>query len=259
MNRYFVIPLLNVCPMTGQVLNRNASIDTPAHLYNGKPRDPMTGMVNYGFRDYNPRQGRFTTVDPIRDGTNWYGYVVNDPLNLIDRYGLETEDSAGRGGNRKPTIRTNPIVGADIAIVVALGFEFGNYTESDGDRGRYLKLGAGVGVEAGVKVPFLSKIGDFAGEVVGNAAGRLLGQAADRVVNSFIGTQLQRLGVAIAERNVSLDTIDDLRGSGQEHRVHVIAGTKQDGETGDTQLSLSPSVGGAVMWTYTFGWPRMRN
>ena len=78
----------------GQVLSRNASIVTPAHLYNGKPRDPMTGLVNYGFRDYNPRQGRFTTVDPIRDGTNWYGYVTNDPLNLIDRYGLETEDSA---------------------------------------------------------------------------------------------------------------------------------------------------------------------
>ena len=54
----------------------------------------MTGLVNYGFRDYDPRQGRFTTVDPIRDGTNWYGYVTNDPLNLIDRYGLETEDSA---------------------------------------------------------------------------------------------------------------------------------------------------------------------
>ena len=86
----------------GQVLSRR--VPTPGHTYNGKPRDPMTGLVNYGFRDYDPRQGRFTTVDPIRDGTNWYGYVVNDPLNLIDRYGLETEDSAGRGGNRKPTI-----------------------------------------------------------------------------------------------------------------------------------------------------------
>ena len=81
----------------GQVLSRNAAIATPGHTYNGKPRDPMTGLVNYGFRDYDPRQGRFTTVDPIRDGTNWYGYVVNDPLNLIDRYGLETEDrSKGR-------------------------------------------------------------------------------------------------------------------------------------------------------------------
>ena len=82
----------------GQVLNRR--VTTPHHLYNGKPRDPMTGLVNYGFRDYDPRQGRFTTVDPIRDGTNWYGYVVNDPLNLIDRYGLETEDRS-KGGNLK--------------------------------------------------------------------------------------------------------------------------------------------------------------
>ena len=80
----------------GQVLSRRVS--TPGHLYNGKPRDPMTGLVNYGFRDYAPRQGRFTTVDPIRDGTNWYGYVTNDPLNLIDRYGLETEDRS-KGGN----------------------------------------------------------------------------------------------------------------------------------------------------------------
>ena len=74
----------------GQVMTRR--VPTPSHTYNGKPRDSMTGLVNYGFRDYHPRQGRFTTVDPIRDGTNWYGYVTNDPLNLIDRYGSETED-----------------------------------------------------------------------------------------------------------------------------------------------------------------------
>ena len=91
----------------GQVLNRNAAIDTPNHLYNGKPRDPMTGLVNYGFRDYDPRQGRFTTVDPIRDGTNWYGYVTNDPLNLIDRYGLEAEDAAGNNKLDNPPNNDN--------------------------------------------------------------------------------------------------------------------------------------------------------
>ena len=90
----------------GQVLSRR--VPTPGHTYNGKPRDPMTGLVNYGFRDYDPRQGRFTTVDPIRDGTNWYGYVVNDPLNLIDRYGLETED-APRRRNQPPA---RQIIGA---------------------------------------------------------------------------------------------------------------------------------------------------
>lgn len=31
---------------------------------------------------------RFTTVDPIRDGTNWFAYVNNDPVNYVDLLGL---------------------------------------------------------------------------------------------------------------------------------------------------------------------------
>ena len=31
---------------------------------------------------------RFTTVDPIRDGTNWFAYVNNDPVNYVDLWGL---------------------------------------------------------------------------------------------------------------------------------------------------------------------------
>lgn len=32
----------------------------------------FTGLYNYGYRDYSPHTVRFTTVDPIRDGTNWF-------------------------------------------------------------------------------------------------------------------------------------------------------------------------------------------
>ena len=31
---------------------------------------------------------RFTTVDPIRDGSNWFTYVNNDPVNYVDLWGL---------------------------------------------------------------------------------------------------------------------------------------------------------------------------
>ncbi len=31
---------------------------------------------------------RFTTVDPIRDGANWFTYVNNDPVNYVDLWGL---------------------------------------------------------------------------------------------------------------------------------------------------------------------------
>ena len=36
--------------------------------YTGKPYDSVTGLSNYGFRDYSPTHARFITEDPIRDG-----------------------------------------------------------------------------------------------------------------------------------------------------------------------------------------------
>ncbi|MCG8332940.1 MAG: RHS repeat-associated core domain-containing protein, partial [Proteobacteria bacterium] len=48
--------------------------------YNGKLFDSQVNLYNYGFRDYAPQLGRFTTIDPIRDGDNWYVYCSNDPV-----------------------------------------------------------------------------------------------------------------------------------------------------------------------------------
>ena len=50
-------------------------------------------MYDYGFRDYSPNNARFTTVDPIRDGSNWFSYVVNDPVNYVDPFGLTATDT----------------------------------------------------------------------------------------------------------------------------------------------------------------------
>ena len=61
--------------------------------YCGKVYDVGTGLYDYGFRDYSPVSARFTTVDPIRDGSNWFSYVVNDPVNYVDPLGLTASDS----------------------------------------------------------------------------------------------------------------------------------------------------------------------
>jgi RHS repeat-associated protein len=60
--------------------------------YTGKGYDVTTGLYNYGYRDYQPGVARFTTVDPVRDGVNWYAYVNNDPVNWVDPWGLTASD-----------------------------------------------------------------------------------------------------------------------------------------------------------------------
>ena len=52
--------------------------------------DQHTYLTRFGARDYDAETGRWTAKDPIRfDGgdTNLYGYVINDPINLLDSSG----------------------------------------------------------------------------------------------------------------------------------------------------------------------------
>jgi RHS repeat-associated protein len=67
--------------------------------------DPDTGLVRFGARDYDAETGRWTSKDPIGFGggdTNFYGYVLSDPVNLVDPSGLLvplTWDTAADGAN----------------------------------------------------------------------------------------------------------------------------------------------------------------
>ena len=58
--------------------------------------DADTGLVRFGVRDYDPDVGRFTAPDPLGPAggeDDPYGYCLDDPVNLVDPSGMETEAS----------------------------------------------------------------------------------------------------------------------------------------------------------------------
>ncbi|OGL45190.1 MAG: hypothetical protein A2149_00190 [Candidatus Schekmanbacteria bacterium RBG_16_38_11] len=56
----------------------------------GQYYDSESGLYQNGFRDYDPKLGRYIEPDPIGQwgDVNLYAYVGNNPVNLIDPKGL---------------------------------------------------------------------------------------------------------------------------------------------------------------------------
>ena len=52
--------------------------------------DPDTKLTHFGFREYDSFTGKWTAKDPIGfagGDSNLYGYVLGDPVNLVDPFG----------------------------------------------------------------------------------------------------------------------------------------------------------------------------
>ncbi len=55
------------------------------------------GPRYYNARWYDAGTGRFISEDPVLDGTLWFAYVNNNPMTLVDPWGLRAEDDVGDG------------------------------------------------------------------------------------------------------------------------------------------------------------------
>ena len=93
--------------------------------YLGKQYDSTSRLYNYGYRDYHPESARFTTIDPIRDGSNWFTYVNNDPVNFVDLWGLcmdKKEKTIILSDQEKQTLNAGYMI---------MPIQEGNYTVTD--------------------------------------------------------------------------------------------------------------------------------
>ena len=62
----------------------------------GGLEDPDTGLVRFGWRDYDPTIGRFTSLDPAKDRRgdgDLYDYCQDDPVSRVDPTGLWSKEN----------------------------------------------------------------------------------------------------------------------------------------------------------------------
>ena len=109
--------------------------------------DHETKLVRFGARDYDAETGRWTSKDPILfsgGDSNLYGYVLQDPVNLVDPSGLywfrqdwQEPGQVGRVGSIVPPAPGGKI-GNFIERYVPAGYTFGQNHDRFVDWGRGL-------------------------------------------------------------------------------------------------------------------------
>jgi len=114
--------------------------------------DPDTDLTRFGARDYNVEAGRWTIKDPIlfAGGTsNLFGYVLNDPVNLID-----------------PAGHFPPALIAAIPAIIAAAPEVIDFVTSYASEMGVINTGPGWGVG--------SDVGGTTGTMIGRAVNELM-------------------------------------------------------------------------------------
>ena len=141
----------------------------------GGLHDRDTGLVRFGYRDYDPDTGRWTAKDPIGfagGDTDLYGYCLNDPVNFVDPLGLINWKAVGKGGFA--------VVGG------AVGAGFGALASSSG-------IGA---------------VGGIPAILVGSAA---FGWGVSQMITGFMDNEIPFMGIkeAVIKNTTACDSTQD--------------------------------------------------
>jgi RHS repeat-associated protein len=114
----------------GTYFNEVGTRQSP-YLFIGEYTDPITGFVHLRARDYSPDLAVFPSLDPL-ETRNRYAYVNGNPVNFVDRTGLQAETAIATC-LASPVCRELLIAGVGIAAALAAGLWIANQAGVDID------------------------------------------------------------------------------------------------------------------------------
>ncbi|EGB15028.1 YD repeat protein [Pseudodesulfovibrio mercurii] len=190
-------------PFGGIIEDTNPSLRLPIGFAGGL-HDRDLGFVRFGWRDYDVRTGRWTAPDPIGDkggDPDWYGYCLDDPVNMHDPMGLFAwiplaGAAIGAGSNAYDNWddwRSGKMSTGDYATSVGLGAVTGAVSTMGGGIGSTLLLGGGSAAlnEVGNQYIRTGKVDDV-GKVAAAAGSGVIGGAAGKIGKS-VGKNFGRI------------------------------------------------------------------
>ena len=97
----------------GNLMTKTGFLSQPVQ-FSTKRYDEMSGLSYYGYRFYSPVLGRWMNRDPLQEAgdINLYGFISNNPVDLVDYYGLIRMEQLSRG--------ISQLVGGGVTVGVAI-------------------------------------------------------------------------------------------------------------------------------------------
>jgi RHS repeat-associated protein len=116
-------------------MDTNSNAAAFPYRFSTKPQDSGTGLYYYGYRHYDPLNGRWPSRDPMQEmgGVNLYGFVNSDGVNQLDYLGLSTgpvdyDSSEPNFPEEGKTCDSDSVNPSDVKMKVTAKFPHGNQT-----------------------------------------------------------------------------------------------------------------------------------